>query len=1168
MGRFVHLHVHSEYSLLDGLTKVEDLVRRAKELEMSAVALTDHGVMYGAVEFYKECAKQEIKPLVGMEGYVVPNDHKIKDDSNKDNNHLVLIAKDYEGYKNLMKISSISHLEGFYYRPRIWKETLKKYTKGIIALSACPKGEIGVFIGNGKYDKAKENALWYQEVFGEGNYYLEIQRHHYRDFISKASDPKIKERLRESQKSEDIWVEGIVKLSRELGIPLVATNDSHYLKEADAFAQDVLVCISTGKLVSDIERLRYVDCPTFHLPPEEEMRSLFADIPDSLGNTEKIAEKINLQIELGKWYFPNFEIPQGKEAPDYLREISNKKLSLRYPVPDEIINERLEYELDVIIKKGYATYFLLMADIVNWCSEHGIITNTRGSAAGSIVSYVLGITTVDPLRYGLPFERFLNPFRPKPPDIDLDIADDRREELIHFITEKYGFDKVAQICTFGRMLARAAIRDVGRVLGHPYSFPDKIAKLIPIGSQGFPMTIEHALEITPELRSLYETESSAKELLDVAVQIEGNARHASVHAAGIVVSPSDMRDYSPLQLEPNGTKIITQYEMHACEDVGLVKFDVLGIRNLSILGAAVEIIEKSTGKKIDFMHLPFDDKKTFAMLSRGETMGAFQLGGSGMTKWIMELKPNRIEDLMVMIALFRPGPMANIPEFIARKNKKSPVSYLHPKMEKFLNKSYGILVYQEDILFTAIELAGYNWESVDKLRTAIGKKLPAEMVKQHDIFVEGCQKFSQMTKEEAEKIWDLFVPFQGYGFNKAHAASYGIVSYQTAYLKANYSVEYMTALLTAESGDTDKIVEGIAECKRAGIIVLPPDIQLSLSGFSIEANEKSIGGKAIRFGLNAIKNVGEAALDEIIGARVKGPFKNFSDFYLRVNGQKVNKKVLESLIKAGALDHFGKRASMLAGLDSLRNKCDQILKQKILGQTSLFGGGGADENEVVTPDDNFPVVDEFQKDDLMTMEKELLGFYLTENPLTTKLSVLSMEVETKIGRLDIENMSSGQKIKVGGILSSLRIVTTKKSNSEMAFGTLEDDTGKIDLVVFPKSFADYREVWVKEKIILVEGKFERREDAVTILVDSGRLITEENQSLKFDYVVRVPKRTSSKTLMDLNSLLKTHQGEKMGLLVFENGNQGSLRKLELSFGVDFNFDLEKEINRLLKNQPI
>lgn len=1162
---FTHLHVHSEYSLLDGLTKVKDLVARVKELGMQSVALTDHGVMYGAIEFYKECKAQGIKPLVGMEGYVVNGNHNHKEGkSDKENNHLVLIAKNFTGYANLMSITTMGHLEGFYYRPRVDKETLKKYSEGLIALSSCLKGEIPQLVVDGNYEKAKATALWFQEIFGEANFYLEVQRHRYGDYLDKAPDRKIHERLKYMQETEDKSNKGIIKLSRELGIPLVATNDAHYLKQEKAFAQDVLVCISTGKNVSDIDRLRYVDTPTFHLTTEEEMRELFRDVPDAVDNTNKIAEMVNLEINLGKWLFPKFEIPDNKEASDYLRELALQRFVIKYPENKTEIVERLQYELDVIIQKGYASYFLMMADLVNWCTEHGIITNTRGSAAGSLVSFVLGITTVDPIKYFLPFERFLNPFRPKPPDIDLDIADNRREELILYIVEKYGSDKVAQICTFGRMLARAAARDVGRVLGHPYSFPDKIAKLIPMGSQGFPMTIKHAIEISPDLKTMYDTDEEAKRLLDVARDIEGNARQISVHAAGIVIAPGRINDYVPLQHDPNGEKIITQYEMHACEDVGLVKFDILGIRNLSILNSAVEIVQERLGKKIDLGKIPLDDKKTFEMLARGETMGVFQLGGAGMTKWLKELKPNRIEDLMVMVALFRPGPMANIPEFIARKNGKK-FTYLHPKMANFLEKSYGILVYQEDVLFTALDLAGYNWETVDKLRNAVGKKIPAEMAKQHEIFVEGCQKTSGISKEESEKLWELFVPFQGYGFNKAHAASYGFVSYQTAYLKAHYPVEYMTALLTAESGDTDKVTEAIGECSRIGIVVLPPDINTSASGFTIQEYEKSVDNKAIRFGLSAIKNVGNAAIDSILRAKNEGgDFESLTEFCQRVDSQKVNKKVLESLIKVGAMDHFGKRAAMLAGLDKIRSQGVGKQKQNKGGQAGLFDSEDSKEVKKIAPRDIFPQIEEFSQNELLKLERDFLGFYLTEHPLSTILARIEVEVTHKLGMLTLDGFEPKKKVRVGGVVASLRTVMTKNKGEEMAFATIEDDTGKVEVVVFPKTFAVTRTSWVKDQIVLVDGKLDSRDETLSIIVESATTVSADGKDNEpeFDFVIRIPKGTPPKTLMKINSLLKDNPGDKKGVIIIE-GNNGSSKKLPLNFGVGFTEGLKKEIHESL-----
>ena len=1085
MTPFIHLHVHTEYSLLDGLPKIKNLIARVKELEMPAVAITDHGNMYGAIEFYKTCLEEKVKPIIGIEGYTVPEDHKKKSaKEDRDNNHLILLAKNYDGYKNLLKISTIAFLEGFYYRPRIDRKTLAKYHEGLIALSACGKGEIGQALVNKDYAKAKEVASWYQEIFGEGNFYLEIQRHQDSDFISQNTDQRIIEKLKTSAHEEELWVGGVVKLSRELGIPLVATNDIHYLNKDDAEAQDALVCISTAKHVSDLNRMRYVDTPTFYLRTREEMEKIFADFPDAIANTSKIADKCDVQMELGKWYFPKIQIPQGQTDGDYLRFLVNSRLENKFPSPLPEIKKRADYELEVIISKGYAPYFLMMAELVNWCADQKIITNTRGSAAGSIVSYILGITNVDPVHYMLPFERFLNPERPKPPDIDLDIADDRREELIAHIVSEYGSDKVAQICTFGRMLAKAAVRDTARVLGLPYAVGDRVSKLIPLGSQGFPMTLRRALDTTPELKNLYDIDEDVKKIIDLSFAIEGNARHASVHAAGVVVSPENMTNYCPLQYEPNGTKIITQYEMHACEDVGLVKFDVLGIRNLSILGAAIAVIEKEREVKIDLEKIPLDDAKTFAMLSAGGTMGTFQLGGTGMTKWLKELKPNRVEDLMIMVALFRPGPMANIPEYIARKNKKSPVTYLHPKMEKYLDKSYGILVYQEDILFTALELAGYTWKTVDALRQAIGKKKPKEMAQQHEIFVEGCKSASGIEKDLAEKLWELFVPFQGYGFNKAHAASYGIVAYQTSYLKAHYPVEYMTALLTAESGDTDKIAQSLEECRRTKIRVLFPDINQSQVGFTIEKNEKSLDGRAIRFGLSAIKNVGTAAISSILKARETGAFVSLSDFARRVDLQKVNKKTLESLIGAGALDIFGKRAAMLAGVEKLIADSHKLARQICSGQEGLFGA----ESPLVA-DFTLPEIDEAPTEKLLKWEKEYLGFYLSEHPARKALEKILDQITHEISELEPE-IFVGKTVTTGGMISGVRKVLTKKNNEEMAFVTLVGRDGtKLDCVVFPKFYREIdREALGEDAVVIATGKLDSREEKLSLVVDSWRKI--------------------------------------------------------------------------------
>ncbi len=1197
-SKFVHLHVHSEYSLLDGLSKIKKLVKKTKEFDSPAIALTDHGVMYGAVEFYKECTKEGVKPLVGMEAYTTLKDHKVKE-GKQDSNHLLLIAKNYTGYKNLMKLSTIAHLEGYYYRPRFTRELLRQYSEGLMCSSACPKGEISEALVSGNYDQAKKTASWFAEVFGEGNYFLEIQRHFYKDYLQQVQNqPKIYDRLRKIQADEDVWVDGIVKSSRDLGLPLIATNDSHYINQTDAKAQDALVCISTGKNVSDIERIRYIDTPTFFLRDPQDMANIFPDYPDALENTVKAAESCDLQIELGKWYFPQLELPENKEPSVVLNDLIWQRISDKYPTVSDELKTRIDFELNTIITKGYAPYFLMMSDLVNWCTDNGIITNTRGSAAGSVVSFILGITTVDPIKYLLPFERFLNPYRPSPPDIDLDIADDRREELIAYVKEKFGVEKVAQICTFGRMLARAAVRDIARVLGHPYAIGDRIAKVIPMGAQGFPMTVDRALKESTELKTMYDSEPQVKEVVDLAKEIESNARHSSVHAAGTVVSPTDMTDFTPLQLEPNGSKVITQYEMHACEDVGLVKFDILGIRNLSILGAARDIVERERNIKINLLKIPQDDKKTFAMLTRGETMGCFQLGGNGMTKWLKELRPNRVEDIMVMIALFRPGPMANISEFIARKLGKKPIVYDHPKMQKFLDKSYGVLVYQDDLLYTALEIAGYDWGMVDKFRKAVGKKIPEEMAKQHEIFVDGCQKTSHMSKEEAEKLWDLFVPFQGYGFNKAHAASYGIISYLTAYMKANYPVEYMTALLTAESGNTEKVVEAVEECKRMKIKVLAPDINKSDLDFTLEENAQSVDNRAIRFGFSAIKNVGDVAINLIIESRKEGPFVSLTDFILRVDSQKVNRKVLESLIKAGCMDAFGKRSAMLAALDKIREMGISINKLKDQGQVSLFG----EETEKPDIADNFPDLPELEKEQKLQLEKDLLGFYLTEHPHAARLLETGEFVSHKISDLFTENVS-GQTVTIAGIVESVRNVVTKNGNQPMCFARISDLTKSVEVVVFPKVYAISAAAWQTDKLVLVRGKIESRSTADTEeeSIDSvGELTLISDSAVEFTgpetklppsqngngngyrngggqnypsrsaspapmppppVSIEIPKGTTQAKLLELNNLLQANKGIQKAELLFLNN--GMSKVIPLPYGLKYSSELSTRIKSLL-----
>ncbi len=1152
-SKFVHLHLHTEYSLLDGLTKTKKLTVRVKEMGMEAVAITDHGAMYGVIEFYKTCLKDEVKPIIGMEVYTCLQDHKLRPEKGEkfQNFHLLLLAKDMQGYKNLMKITSIAHLEGYYYRPRISNEVLAKYSKGLICTSACPAGELAGHLIDDDYDSAKRTAKWFWDVFGE-DYYLELQRHRYEDHLHPNLPTEIRDEIKKMVLNEKKINDGVMRLSRELGIPVVATNDAHYLDKEDAEAQDALVCVATGKNVSDTKRIRFIDTPEFYVKSPEQMSKLFEDIPEAISNTVKIAEKCNLELNLGKYFFPKVEVPEGKTDNEYLIELARKSLKEKFPNATKEYKNRLEYELKIICDKGYASYFLIYYDLAKWARERKIPINVRGSVAGSLTTYVLGITIIDPIYFQVPFERFLNPYRPSAPDIDMDIADDMREEMLDYLRQKYGENKVAQICTFGRMLARAAARDIARVLGYEYAVGDKISKLIPPPKQGFPIDIPKALEISPELKILYDSDRDAKRILDLAHKVEGSARHVSVHAAGVVIAPGNLTDFTPLQIDlRSDNKVITQYEMWSAEDVGLVKLDILGIRNLSILRESVRLVKDVVGKDIDLMQIPLDDKKTYDMLAKGETMGVFQLSGSGMTRYLVELKPEKIEDIMLMIALFRPGPMDNIDEYIARKKGTKPITYYHPKMEKFLDKSLGVLVYQDDLLYTALEIAGYNWEEVDKFRKAVGKKIPEEMAKQHVIFVEGCMKNSGMTKEEAEGLWKLFEPFQGYGFNKAHSASYGMIAYQTAYMKANYPVEFMAALMTAESGDADKITAAITECKRMGIKILPPDINESDVGFKIVEDKESLEGRAIRFGLSAIKNVGKAAIDAILDARKKGRFSSLTDFFARVDARRVNKKVLESLAKVGALSPFGPRAAVLEAMDEIKEK----IKPKISnGQQGLFDV----ENTQIEEDFEVYQVQsdkEFSEEELANFEKELLGFSLSAKPIDEVLGELISYRTHKI--IDIKEGGEGL-VKVAGVVSSFRKVLTRKNASEMAFVTIKDETGSIDAVIFPKLFSETKLLWESYPSVLLQGKTDTRDEQISILVDRVETLTMINEQSSFELVI--PKGTDNQRLIQLKQILRQRPGNCRVSLLFEGSNQ---EKISVPFLVDWQEDLSLKISKLL-----
>jgi DNA polymerase-3 subunit alpha len=1069
MADFVHLHNHTEYSLLDGLSKAKDIAKRAKDLDMKAIAITDHGNMYGVVTFYKACIEAGIKPIIGEEIYIANRKRTDKEAGvDSDYNHLVLLAKDLQGYKNLMKITSIANLEGYYYKPRADLELLREYHEGLICLSACLGGFIAGPLMNNQHETAENRAKELNEIFGEGNFYLELQKH-----INLPEQETLNSRL--------------IEMSKKLGIPLVATNDNHYVYNTDANAQEALLCIQTQTTIDTPGRkLSMISSPDFYIKSQDEMTGLFVQTPEAIENTVKIADRCNVEIPLGKWIMPILEMPDGKTAAEVITAKVSEGLKTRYKTVTQEMKERAEYELSIIIKKGYETYILIVADFVNWAKEHGITVGPgRGSNAGSIVSYALNISDVDPLYFKLPFERFLNPMRPSPPDIDLDFADNRRDEVIEYVTEKYGRDKVAQIITFGTMEARGSVRDIGRALGYPYAIPDRISKMIPPGWQGHSMTIDKALEQSPELKIAYNMEEDTRKILDLARKVEGVARHASVHAAGVVIADKEITEYTPLQRESNGDKIITQYDMYSVgadyNGVGLLKMDFLGLRNLTIIQESLRFIKVNQNKVVDFSNIPFEDVKTYELLASGETTGIFQLESAGMRRYIKELKPTTIFDLQAMVALYRPGPMANIPEFIKRKNNPKLIKYPDPRLEEVLKESYGIITFQDDLLLTAISVAGYSWLEADKLRKAVGKKIQSEMKKEHDHFVQGCVT-NGMKKDKAEVLWTLFEPFAGYGFGKAHAACYATIAFRTAYLKAHYPVELMTALLTAESRGTtgpvknEKIAQAVAECKRLKIPVLLPDINKSEAEFSIEENTK------IRFGLSAIKNVGAAAIHNIVENRDKGEFKSFEDFCQRVDLGTINKKTMESLIKAGAMDCFGKRAQLLVDFPDIVDSSAKKKKQGMVGQASLFGDEVSFE---ASPKSSAKDFAEFTSDEKLAFEKEFLGLYLTAHPQLDNLMKIKSTISHELELLEEEKEQT--VVTVGGIIEASRHIFTKKSGKEMAFITIANENGvTLECVVFPKIFDIYKNLLIKDTVIIVNGKIDLKNEKPVIIVDKIR----------------------------------------------------------------------------------
>ncbi len=1180
--QFTHLHCHSHYSLLDGLSKIEPLVERAKELGMDSIALTDHGVLYGAVEFYNKCKEAGIKPIVGMEAYVAPRSRLEKlGKIDADYNHLILLAQNDIGYKNLIQLSTLAHLEGFYYRPRIDLETLQKYSQGLICLSGCQRGEIARAAINKTVEEAQAVLQKYSQIFSTGSLFIEIQRN------TKNHDPKEKE-----------LNEKLVALAKGNSLPVVATADCHYIYPEDSEAQDVMVCIGTGTTVQEAGRLdmRGYD---LSLKSPQAMAELFYDLPEAVENTQKVAEMCNLELAVDQRYFPSVEIPEGLTSKEYLKKITYEKALPLYGKEGKIspdIQQRMDYELDIICKKDFDTYFLMVADVVDGAHKIGAITNTRGSAAGSIVGRILGITKVDPLYYELPFERFLTMHRPTPPDIDLDIADNRRDEVIHYITDKYGKDKVAQIITFGTMMARAAVRDVGRALAVPYSKCDQIAKMIPFGKQGFAMTLDIALQKSPELKEVYERDPETHRVLEIAKKLEGCARHASMHAAGIVITPTALTDYMPLQKEPDGERVITQYDMYALDvnanskALGVVKLDLLGIRNLSILEAAVKLVEQRHHISIDIYNLPHPDPKTFKLLSEGLTFGVFQLGSSGMTRYLKELKPSSIFDIMAMIALYRPGPMQFIPDYIARKHNPSLIKYFDPALEKILHRTYGILVYQDDLLTIAHDLAGYSWEEVDKFRKAVGKKIPEEMAKQKIKFVQGCMETSKWSHAKAEQIWTWIEPFAAYGFNKAHSASYAIVGYQTAYMKANYPVEFMAAVMTAESGDEEKIYEAVEECENLGLKVLPPDVNESLGDFTVvddpvrgQSPEATAGAQArrtsngtIRFGLNAIKNLGSDVIKQIIEARVEGggyrvenpqgtkpytlnptPFLSLEDFLIKSYTKNLNKKSWEALVKAGALDSFGERGQLLNSTEEVLGFVREHFKSQTSGQNSLFGTSLKIGKLKLR--DSAPAT----KEEKLAWEKEHLGMYVSAHPLDVYKKVLSTLRSSK--SLSLEEL--GNNVVMGGIISRLKRTLTRK-NDPMAFFRLEDLTGSLEVLVFPKVMEKVLPFLADDKIVQVNGRLSDKDEEFKLIAeDIKELPTDDVYSMALtemqknkQVVLHMAGLANMEVLNKIKLILETKPGNAQVYLSIGSGP--AAKKIKTQTLIEISNDLIGQLRQV------
>ena len=1037
MQRFTHLHVHTEYSLLDGASKIPELVAYAKELGMDSLAITDHGVMYGAVEFYQECTKAGIKPIIGCEVYVAKGSHR--DMTEKTRYHLILLAENDTGYHNLMKIVSKGQLEGFYYKPRVDKDILRTYSEGIICLSACIAGELPRLINSGNMDGARRCVQEYIDIFGKDNYFLELQDH------------EIPE--------ERTAAEGLKQLAKEFGLGLVATNDLHYVRREDAEAQDILLCIQTTSNVDDPTRMRFPN-DSFYLKSADEMAELFGDCPEALENTNKIADRCHVKLEFGHLLLPEFPVPEGFDAVSYLRHLCEEALPERYEVVDEKVRERLEFELDIINTMGYACYFLIVWDFINYCRSHDIpVGPGRGSAAGSIVAYLLKITNIEPLRYHLLFERFLNPERVSMPDIDTDFCYEKRNQVLEYVIRRYGQERVAQIITFGTLQARAAVRDVGKALGMSYSSVDEVAKMIP---RELGITLEKALRGSNDLKEAYDTRPEVKKLIDLARSVEGLPRNAGTHAAGVIIAPRDLRDYVPLQ-QGSDSGMITQYDKNKVEELGLLKMDFLGLRTLTVIGDCIQFIRETTGEEVDIDNIPLADKETCAMLCRGETACVFQLESAGITKLVMDLAPESFEDLIPLVALYRPGPLGTgmAEDFIAGRHGQRTAEVLHPLMEPILEDTYGVILYQEQVMQITSALAGFTLGQADILRRAMGKKKAKELDSMRSSFIEGAKRLHDIPEELSDRIFSLLQHFAGYGFNKSHSVAYALVAYETAYLKAHWRAQYYAAFLNSVIGDGDKLSWYISVCRNDNIQILAPDVNESGHDFTVLPN------KTIRFGLAGIKSTGTAAVDAIISARNDGgPFTSLTDFCCRVSMRVVNKRVVENLIKSGAMDSFGvRRSQLLAVIDKAISLGAACQRDKANGQLGLFG----DDQTFGMEDIALPNLSEIPEQKLLQYEKELLGFYVTGHPLNDYKKVLEsfMPLHQFIGETQVQD---NQFVKVAGIISGCTIKTTK-SGDTMALLTLEDFTGRFPIIVFPRSYHECIKDVYEDNVVAIEGRF-------------------------------------------------------------------------------------------------